>query len=92
MPVNSREEHGNSPAAWTTVGVMILGFIVAAAAVVVAQPWLFWVGLGIAGLGLLVGWLMAAAGLGSMPNYRTEEPIPTRLEGATTPQSDEESR
>jgi hypothetical protein len=49
----------------------------------VVQPWLFFVGLVVIVVGLVVGKLMAMAGLGSMPSYNVEEPFPTKFEGPT---------
>ncbi len=82
-PPNTPHSHGNTPAAWTCVGIMIVGTIVSAISFFVIQPWLFFVGLGIVVLGLVVGKLMSMAGLGSLPSYTVEEPFPTSLEGAT---------
>ena len=59
-PVN----HGNTRAAWVTVTVILVGGLVAGLAVMAAQPWLFWVGLGIAALGLVVGRVMRWLGFG----------------------------
>lgn len=56
--------HGNTPAAWTGVTIAFLGFCVAGAAVVRADPVLMWVGLGVVVLGGVVGKAMQMAGLG----------------------------
>lgn len=62
-----KDNHGQTPAAWTAVGIMTLGTLVSTIGVCVAQPWLFWVGLGVVALGLVVGKLMQMAGLGAVP-------------------------
>lgn len=56
--------HGQTPAAWTAVVIMTLGFLIGGFAVVWAKPWLFWTSVGIVALGGLVGWIMRAMGLG----------------------------
>lgn len=56
--------HGNSPAAWTCVVVMLVGALVSAFAFVWANAPLFWGGIGIMIVGLLVGGIMKRAGYG----------------------------
>jgi hypothetical protein len=58
---------GNTPAAWTAVIIMLLAFVVGTLGVTIAQPWLFWVGVGILIVGAIVGKAMAMAGLGQYP-------------------------
>lgn len=58
------DNHGSTPAAWTAVVIATLGFLVGGIAIVMAEPWLFWVGLGIIVLSGVVGWVMRAMGLG----------------------------
>lgn len=89
-PPNTPHSHGNTPAAWTAVGVMIAGSIVCAASFFLDAPWVFFVGLGIVVLGLVVGKLMAMAGLGSLPSYNVEEPYPTKFEGPTMTEGERE--
>jgi hypothetical protein len=63
-----RDPHeGNTPAAWTAVIIMLLAFAVGTFGVTIAQPWLFWVGVGLLILGAIVGKAMAMAGLGQYP-------------------------
>jgi hypothetical protein len=65
------QSHGNSPAAWTAVTIIIIGAIVAGIAVVMSNWVLFGVGaVGIPLVGLLVGRIMASVGLGGRPNVR----------------------
>jgi hypothetical protein len=63
--------HGNSPAAWTAVTIILAGSVVAGAAVIMADWWLFFAGaVGVPLLGLLVGKILSNLGLGSVPVRR----------------------
>ncbi|MEU0070274.1 HGxxPAAW family protein [Streptomyces sp. NPDC006332] len=56
--------HGHTPAAWTGVTIVFIGFCVAGAFMVLAEPAGFWAGMAITVLGGVVGWIMSAMGLG----------------------------
>ncbi|MEU6588806.1 HGxxPAAW family protein [Streptomyces sp. NPDC046881] len=56
--------HGHTPAAWTGVIIAFIGFCVAGAFMVMAQPVGFWAGMVITALGGVVGALMRSMGLG----------------------------
>ncbi|PYI67630.1 hypothetical protein CVV68_09315 [Arthrobacter livingstonensis] len=58
--------HGNSPAAWTCVTVMLVGTIVGCVAFLIGESatLLFWIGVGIIAVGLIVGIAMKSAGYG----------------------------
>ncbi|AJP01578.1 HGxxPAAW family protein [Streptomyces leeuwenhoekii] len=56
--------HGHTPAAWTGVIIAFIGFCVAGAFTVMAQPVGFWVGMAIVLLGGVVGAIMRGMGLG----------------------------
>ena len=56
--------HGRTLAAWVTVSVVVLGGLVSAAAVVVARPWLFWVGIGLIVIGVVLGQVLRMLGFG----------------------------
>ncbi|MFF7975464.1 HGxxPAAW family protein [Streptomyces sp. NPDC007905] len=56
--------HGHTPAAWTGVTIAFIGFCVAGAFMVMAQPVGFWAGMAIVVLGGVVGAAMRAMGLG----------------------------
>ncbi|MEW2132749.1 HGxxPAAW family protein [Streptomyces sp. NPDC005435] len=56
--------HGHTPAAWTGVIIAFIGFCVAGAFTVMAQPLGFWAGLVIVVLGGVVGMIMRSMGLG----------------------------
>ena len=82
-PPNTPHSHGNTPAAWTAVGIMIVGSLISAASFFLVEPWVFFAGLGVVALGLVVGKVMSMAGMGSLPKYTVEEPYPTKFEGPT---------
>lgn len=56
--------HGNSPAAWTCVIVMLVGALIASIAFVIASTPIFIVGGAIMVLGLILGYVMRKAGYG----------------------------
>lgn len=58
--------HGNSPAAWTSVTVMLVGTIVGCIAFVIGESatLLFWIGVGIIAVGVILGPVLKAAGYG----------------------------
>lgn len=59
------EDHGNTPAAWTAVAIIMIAFVVGAVAVLTANWLLFWIG-GVGGciLGAVVGKVMSMMGMG----------------------------
>jgi hypothetical protein len=64
--------HGNTPAAWTAVTVMFVGFLLSGLALPLELPWLFFVGLGVVALGAVVGKVMQMMGLGATVSYKDE--------------------
>lgn len=58
--------HGNSPAAWTCVGVMLVGALISCVAFVIgaSATLLFWIGVGVIGVGLILGPVLRKAGYG----------------------------
>ncbi|MFI6279341.1 HGxxPAAW family protein [Streptomyces sp. NPDC050988] len=56
--------HGHTPAAWTGTTIVIIGFCVSGAFMVMAEPLGFWAGMVVVALGGVVGMAMSAAGLG----------------------------
>ncbi len=64
------DNHGQTPAAWTAVIIMLVGFTVGGLAVVLAKLWLFFTGLGIVALGGVVGKVMQMMGLGQTVGYQ----------------------
>ena len=58
--------HGSTPAAWTAVTVVLVGFTLGAIAMVIGPNWLlFWISVGIALAGGLVGKVMQLLGFGA---------------------------
>lgn len=56
--------HGHSPAAWTAVVIMLLGFTAGTLFFCLEQPMGVWVSAGIVLVGALAGWVLAKAGWG----------------------------
>ncbi|MBA4247506.1 MAG: hypothetical protein C0444_04320 [Microbacterium sp.] len=56
--------HGDSPAAWTAVTIMLIGFTIGTVAFFFAIEWLVWASAGLVLVGWAVGGLMAKAGYG----------------------------
>lgn len=56
--------HGNSPAAWTTVLVMLVGALIMSIAFVIANPTIFIAGGVVMAIGLIIGFAMRKAGYG----------------------------
>lgn len=64
--------HGNTPAAWTAVGIMFAGFLVSGFAVPFELPWLFFVGLAVVVAGAVVGKVMQMMGMGNTVTYKDD--------------------
>ncbi|MFD6417979.1 HGxxPAAW family protein [Streptomyces sp. NPDC060194] len=75
----SGNSHGHTPAAWTGVTIAFIGFCISGVFMVLNQPVLFWLGLVVVLLGGLVGWGMAAAGMG-MPK-EPHDPVTKKNQG-----------
>jgi hypothetical protein len=80
--------HGHTPAAWTGVIIAFIGFCVAGAFMVMAQPVGFWVGSAITLIGGVVGGIMRMMGLGQKDEHpvhqltgQRDEREPARAEG-----------
>ncbi|MDN3481978.1 HGxxPAAW family protein [Arthrobacter sp. APC 3897] len=56
--------HGNTPAAWTCVLIMIVGAGISSVGFIIASVLWFCIGLGVMALGLVVGFIMKKAGYG----------------------------
>lgn len=59
--------HGNTPAAWTGVLIVLAGFLVGGIGLVIDSMTLFWVGVACAPLGAIVGLVMGKMGYGGTP-------------------------
>ena len=62
MSAEVHDNHGQTPAAWTAVTIIIVAFWVGCLAVVIAQPWLFWVSVAFVFVGIGVGKVMSMMG------------------------------
>ncbi|MGO2542697.1 HGxxPAAW family protein [Specibacter sp. AOP5-B1-6] len=58
--------HGNSPAAWSSVTVMLVGVIIGCIAFLIGESatMLFWIGVGVIAVGVILGPVLKAAGYG----------------------------
>lgn len=56
--------HGNSPAAWTAVVIMLVAFVIGTLAFWFDMPWLVVSAAGLVLVGAIVGWVMAQMGFG----------------------------
>ena len=69
--------HGNTPAAWTAVSIMFVGFLISGLALPLELPWLFFVGLVVVALGAVTGKVMSMMGMDAFALLcRTEGIIP----------------
>ena len=62
-----RSHHGNTPAAWTTVTIAFLAFVVGGAGILFGSAVTFWSGVGLFVISGLVGKVMQMAGYGQLP-------------------------
>lgn len=66
------DNHGQTPAAWTAVVIIIAAFIVGTVALIINQWWLFWAAVGLVVVGGIVGKVMQMMGLGAHPQHAEE--------------------
>ena len=64
MAEGPHPDHGNSVAAWTAVTIVMIASCVAAVGVLIAVPWLFWVGIALVVVGIASGKVLAMMGFG----------------------------
>jgi multisubunit Na+/H+ antiporter MnhG subunit len=74
------EDHGHSIAAWTAVGIILIGSAVASWAVVVPSTALFVIGLVICVLGAVAGKVLSMAGYGAKTIDGVDTPDSTKPE------------
>jgi len=60
----SASDHGNSPAAWTAVTIIIVGSLITAVGFVIPSPAVAIIGVVVMIAGVVVGKMMQMAGLG----------------------------
>ena len=61
----SHDSHGSTPAAWTAVTIIMVAFLIGGIGVVAALPWLFWAGVALVVVGIVVGKVMQMMGMGA---------------------------
>jgi hypothetical protein len=59
--------HGNTAAAWTLVTIILLGFVVGGIGLVISNWLVFWIGVALAPIGIIVGLVMSKMGMGAEP-------------------------
>ena len=64
MPAGTVPGHGNSPAAWTAVIIMIVAFAIGTFAFWFAVSWLVWASAALLVVGALVGLVLKLVGFG----------------------------
>ena len=62
--------HGSTPAAWTGVLIVLVGFIVGGLGLVLENLMVFWAGVALGPVGALAGYVMGKMGLGGDPVRR----------------------
>jgi hypothetical protein len=68
------DNHGSTPAAWTAVTIILIGFIVGAAGLLMASPLIFWIGIVMVLGGGVVGYVMSLLGFGARRRVHPEVP------------------
>ncbi|MDX6366705.1 MAG: hypothetical protein QOK30_1781 [Nocardioidaceae bacterium] len=56
--------HGSTPAAWTAVALILVAFLVGAVGLVIGNWVVFWAGVAVGVVALVVGKVMQAMGMG----------------------------
>lgn len=56
--------HGHSPAAWTSVTIMLIAFVIGTVAFFLDVPWLVWASAALVLIGAIIGWVLSRAGYG----------------------------
>lgn len=67
MAGDAHDNHGQTPAAWTAVIIIVVGFALGAIAVISATPWLFVTAAVVIVLGAVAGKVMQMMGMGAKP-------------------------
>jgi hypothetical protein len=62
--------HGNTPAAWTGVMIILVGFVVGGIGLVIDNMTVFWVGVAMVPAGVVVAKIMQKLGMGAEPASR----------------------
>lgn len=64
---DQHDNHGQTPAAWTAVIIIVVAFIIGTVAVVIGNWPLFWAGVVLVVIGAVTGKVMSMAGMGAKP-------------------------
>jgi len=64
MSADNDPGHGNSPAAWTAVTIILVAFAIGTLAFWLDIAWLVWASAGLVLIGVLAGWALSKAGYG----------------------------
>ena len=62
--------HGNTPAAWTCVVIVLIGFTVGGIGLVIYNMSVFWLGVALLPAGMIVGMIMSKLGMGAEPVHQ----------------------
>ena len=74
MSADNDPGHGNSPAAWTAVTIILVAFAIGTLAFWLDIAWLVWASAGLVLVGVLVGVALSKAGYGVKgPRYGSKE-------------------
>lgn len=65
------DNHGNTPAAWTAVTLVLAAFVVGGIGLMVGSWVTFWIGVALAPIGAVAGAVMSKMGHGSQPRATT---------------------
>ncbi|HUW77181.1 MAG TPA: HGxxPAAW family protein [Candidatus Nanopelagicaceae bacterium] len=68
--VSHEDNHGKTPAAWIAVAVILVGSVISSLAVLMANPVVFWIGIGVAVIGAISGLVLRGAGYGQESTAR----------------------
>ncbi|WP_010202598.1 DUF6704 family protein [Salinibacterium sp. PAMC 21357] len=74
MSTDNDPGHGNSPAAWTAVVIMLVAFAIGTLAFWFVIPWLVFASAGLVVVGLIVGQVLRKLGYGVGGDKLTVEP------------------
>lgn len=65
------DNHGRTPANWTVSIIVMVAFIVGTLGVVLAQPIIFWIGVALIPIGLIIGKVMSGMGYGAGAHHES---------------------
>ena len=64
--------HGNTPAAWTGVTIILIGFVIGGIGLMIPNWPVFWAGVVVGILGPVVGKIMQSMGMGAEPKREAQ--------------------